>query len=113
MAARDNILSALKKDKTISPLNYPKGFRLGAYIHELREMGYNITTERRADTSQGYVRKIAFYTLIGRQNVIELPRKKRDNSRASARLIAFRLMMNKKLPSDVRLQATQIFNLLK
>ena len=53
-------LDALKKRtrKGITPLDFPTGFRLGAYIHVLRSRGYEIAT---MESGHG---KLARYVLI-------------------------------------------------
>ncbi|PUB87045.1 MAG: hypothetical protein DBP02_02025 [gamma proteobacterium symbiont of Ctena orbiculata] len=61
MTKTETVLSKLKRRpvRGITPLDFPKGFRLGARIHDLRCKGHDILT---IDSGVG---KLARYRLAG------------------------------------------------
>lgn len=61
MSAIQNVLNALRKAKAkgITPLDFPKAFRLGGRIYDLREKGFEIITSSFEDT------RMARYVLKG------------------------------------------------
>jgi len=61
MSQKDKTLSMLKKKKKVTFMDFPTGFRLSGYIHELRGEGHNIVTTHAPTSSGG---RMAVYTLV-------------------------------------------------
>lgn len=79
-------------------------------ILRLREQGHDILMVEETDKRNI---RIGRYHYRGRKIVSQKPKVIKENKKSKARDLAFNMMMNKKLDSEVRMLSTQIFNLLR
>ena len=110
---RDEIvLSRLKKaPKGLTCYDFKPGLHYKDAIMNLRSQGHRIDMIMEEDSAMS--RQIGRYYYKGKTGEIQKPKVKKANAKNKARDLSFNLMMNKNWPSEVRMKATQIFNLLK
>lgn len=86
------------------------GVHYGDAIMNLRSAGHKIEMIKELDSR--FNREIGRYFYKGKGIANEKPQVKKKDRLDKAKTISFKLMMNRKLPKEFRLEATQIFNLL-
>lgn len=106
------VLSQLKASKKgVTCYDFPKGLHYKDAILRLRETGHDIDMIMEDDKQIN--RRIGRYFYKGKKIVSQKPKVIKENKKSKARDLAFNMMMNKKLDSEVRMLSTQIFNLLR